>query len=100
MEPSVKLFVEFSNEHIPSNRCNCSKFKGSHQVVALLLINLIVTLSLRSSLSSILVRVLETLISQFFSNTASINLEKVSQPSYLASFTNLDNLAFALTVVL
>ena len=64
MEPSIKLFIELSNEHIPSNQCNCSSFKLSHQMATLLSINLVAILNLRLSLSSMSVRVLETLFSQ------------------------------------
>ena len=64
----------------------------SHQVLALLSISLVATLSLRLSLSSMSVKVSETRFSQFFATTAFTDPEKISQPSCLASFTNLDNL--------
>ena len=67
-------------------------FRLSYQVVALLSINLVATLSLRSSSNSISLRVSETLFNQFLATTASTVPENISQLNVLASLINLDNL--------
>ena len=67
-------------------------FRLSHQVAALLPINLVATLSLRSSSNSISLRVSETLYNQFLATTTSTVPKNVSQPNVLAFLISLDNL--------